>query len=163
MKLLVFLLLLIPCVSISQAPSLNIGDDGKYYFQNIIETGKTADQNHDIVKKTIAQLYENPNWVTKSDLKDHVITKGSFQLSHNYKKYIIDHTMIIDIKDNKIRITITDLLLNGNNTRDIPFESEPDIFYGKSFWNEIRGKSLRYMIEISNYFQKEVNKENDDW
>ncbi|MBK8621006.1 MAG: hypothetical protein IPN79_04420 [Saprospiraceae bacterium] len=161
MRLLIFLL--IPFYSLGQSPSLELDENGKYHFQKVIETSLTVEENYKKAKETIAYLYENANWVIKSDNKEKVIVKGLFVLPvHSLFIGDLHHTLTIDIKDGKVRLTFNQLAISGYGIEESTLE-ELKVKYNKKFYDKVKSKTQDKMILFCNNFQNNMAKKNDDW
>jgi hypothetical protein len=157
-------LLFIPFFGFSQiSPSLQKDENGNYYFQNIIENQNTAEQNYIKCKEAITYLYNNSNWTIKLDEKSKIITKGIAELNHSLYTLDFHHTMTIDIKENKIRITFTQLTVSAKKTGEMSLNTKPTFFYPKSFWDDTKKKSLLKMIELSEYFKINIESTEEEW
>lgn len=93
----------------AQAQTVNIAPDstGMYLYREVIETGLTADENYKRIKNYIALNYRSANDVIQLDTKEQIIAKGIFTNSYTFYEEKVYHTLILDIKENKIRITYT--------------------------------------------------------
>ncbi len=148
----------------AQAQTVTIAPDstGMYTYREVIETGLGAEQNYNRVKNYIAINYRSANDVIQFDIKEQIIAKGIFTVSHTMVTHYIHHTLVIDIKDNKIRITYRDFRVTVKD-QDNRFE---DKGHWLSFPN--KDKTIKKASEKLSEIMKDLRSNittpvKDDW
>ena len=145
------------------AQKLDIDAETNKYTTQVVEEfeGKKKQELFSKTVEWIALNYKDADKVTK--LKDEssgkIILKGNFSTDLYMKKGWIRHTMIVDIKDEKLRITFTDLSYFSTGSGDISFESP---MMGKK--KAIAEAELRISESINSiYSQIRKSTISDDW
>ena len=125
-KLLFALIVIIPLLSIGQNDSIIPFVDGKIKFEKIIDIpGKTAKQLYSDAKLMIADIYRSGKAVV--DVADNealfIVVKGIAQYPLNDGfgtiQQKLEHTLKLQFKDEKIKITFTDLVVYRVNAECI--------------------------------------------
>lgn len=102
-----FIFLIFPLVGYSQL--LPTDDKGAIKYQEIIEV---PGKSHDL--KTAALKWAGQNYrslpdVLKLDVDNQIVIKGLFTIPNALSTANIEHTITIDFKDNKARVTVDNL------------------------------------------------------
>lgn len=162
MKRLALFLLLIPILAMGQSQTLELSDEtGKYQFQTT-ETfdGISKSDLYSKVKSWIALNYKSADDVIQLDdpSNDLVICKGNFTTSLFGKRGWIGHTIKIDFKEGKIRLTYTDLDYMSVGSGRVAFESK-SMGFKKKIFAEAEGNINSSIQSI----RKHISKKKEDW
>lgn len=101
---------------------------GKYQTQSVEELSSelSKDELFDKAKQWIALNYKSADDVIQLADKENgkIICRGNFSTNLFMKKGWIEHTMILDFKDGKMRYTFTDFVYTSPGSGDYPFENK---------------------------------------
>lgn len=136
--------------------------NGIYIYREVIETGLTADENYKRIKNYIALNYRSANDVIQLDTKEQIIAKGIYSISHTFYTHRIHHTLITDIKDNKIRITYTDFRVTVKD-QDSNFEDKGHWLHFPNKEKTIRQASEKLAEIIKELRSRLTQTVKDDW
>lgn len=135
---------------------------GMYQYQAIIKTDIPSEDNYKRLKNYIALNYASANDVIQLDTKEQIILKGIFAIHHTLTEHLIYHTLIIDIKDQKIRITFKNFRVVVKRY-DNRFEEEGNwlTFPNKEKTIKKTAEKLEEIIaDLKAHLQKNIK---DDW
>uniref|UniRef100_UPI004048B0EA DUF4468 domain-containing protein n=1 Tax=Algoriphagus sp. TaxID=1872435 RepID=UPI004048B0EA len=162
--------------------------EGKIQYQKIFEIQGDKKQLHGIALKYIGEFYKSAKSVI--DVNDSesglIIVKGT--LVRPYTRYYrktdmmnmtleTNHNLLFEIKDNRIRVTIDNLVIRINNSQLTDFEELVEVYESKDGINgneeDFRVKAnlglpinavdsdlTAFLNGISTYFEKQIK---DDW
>jgi len=163
MRIIFISLLFLSCLFTTNAQNLIKQDsNGVYFFREILENDFSKDENYNKVKSYIAINYKSLKDVIQLDTKDQIIVKGNFNISHTMTTHTIHHTLTIDIKDKKIRITYNSFRVTVKNYDNL-FEDDGNwlTFPNKEKTIKKTSERLSEIIEGLRKHMKTVIK--DDW
>lgn len=148
---LIILILLLPILSFAQITKI----DNIYTYEKIVETEMSTDYIYSKAKAWIALNYVSANDVIQLDSNNKLISKGIFTTNYMGSGKF-RHTLIIDIKDNKYRITIKNFsYVDGNS--DLPLE-------GGLMFKKNAIKHLTWEVnDTSKSLIKYIESIEDDW
>ncbi len=161
MKNLFIILLFSPFLCLSQNLEID-KESGKYTKQQVIEIeNKLKD---DLFNKTIEWITLNYNSADDViQLKDKelgkIIVKGNFSSNMYMKKGWINHTLVLDFKDNKFRYKYSDFSYYSTGSGEMPFESS--IMSKKKLLKTTDAKIDNSMLNLKEHIIK--NKDNSNW
>ena len=139
------------------------GADGIYIYQEVIDTDHNVNDNHTLVKSFIALAYRSAQDVIQYDQTDQMIVKGNFRNKYTFYEERVDHTLIIDIKDNKIRITFTNFVGQfGTSQNRYRYEQDSNPFGFPK--NKALTKSSASILSIIDLLKTHLkSKTKEDW
>lgn len=149
----------------SNAQTLNIDTStGKYVSTNIIQVDSI--KKEDIFLKTkewIALNYKSANDVIQFADKESskIIVKGNFSTGIYLKEGWIGHTLVIDIKDGKIRCSYTDFVYFDNYAGKIQFEDNM-ISFRKKLYSTTSDNIASSLASLKKYLLSK-SQLNSDW
>lgn len=161
MKKLIFILLFSPFLCLSQNLAID-KESGKYTKQQVVEIeNKLKD---DLFNKTIEWITLNYNSADDViQLKDKelgkIIVKGNFSSNMYMKKGWINHTLVLDFKDNKFRYKYTDFSYYSTGSGEMPFESS--IMSKKKLLKTTEEKIDNSILNLKEHLIK--NKDDSNW
>lgn len=165
--LLILSFLTMSLVTFAQELKLD-SETGQYTFTQIVNAeGKTKDQLFSIVKEWVALNYKSANSVIQSSDREagSLVVKGAFTVSEGLRfTGDVMHTLLINFKDNKIKLVITDFAFRSlTATSGYPFEG--NWAGGKKGLDRLLGRSQEFcdssVSNISKYISEAKKK--DDW
>lgn len=162
MRRMLFILVFVPVLSISQS-KLPMSDSGKISFVDVYKVNLTKSE---LFSKSLefAALYlksANDEIQLKDSDRGKIIIKTSETIKYSMGKGILSETIIIDVKDNKCRINITNFVFVHENypTRIIVGEKYPKSWFGrKSFYKALQNTGENIISDYHNHLEKK-----DDW
>lgn len=148
----------------AQAQNVTIAPDstGMYLYRIVIETDHLKAVNHKKIIDYIAYSYKSANDVIQLNTEDKVIAKGNFSISLYGYAHSVDHTLIFDIKDNKIRATYTQFKVNIKDKTN-NFENEGHWLYFPSKDKIIKKSSEQLSVIIPEMIKSLKQTVKDDW
>lgn len=162
-----FLFFLLPfTIAAQQTATLQEDESGSLYYQTVMETGMPKEQNYQRVKEALVYMYENTNVVLQYDTPEKIIVKGSFYIPYLIIQVLVDHTMTIDIKDDKIRVTFSQLLAQYQPTHEKKYlNSKPSFMYPAGYWKKINKGTLEYLQSINKFLISKIKSTNteEEW
>ena len=172
MKKSILILILSAIYCTIQAQSLEVDSiTGKLTCKSILEFDSIPKSKlFDKAKEWISLSYHDANSVIQNADKEsgNIICKGNFAtpIGLAMQNPNVSHTLIIDVKDGKIRVNFTDFVLNCTNCgREMPFDANNKGFY-KNAVNRaadiVTTKCLNHFISISKYIKSSITKK-DEW
>ncbi|MBT6997699.1 MAG: DUF4468 domain-containing protein [Prolixibacteraceae bacterium] len=161
MKKLIIILLFSPFICFSQNLEID-KESGKYTKQEVIEIeNKSKD---DLFNKTIEWITLNYNSADDViQLKDKelgkIIIKGNFSSSMYMKQGWINHTLVLDFKDNKLRYKYTDFSYYSTGSGEMPFEKS--MMSKKKMLKETEEKIDNSILSLKEHLIKD--KDDSNW
>ncbi|WP_298119290.1 DUF4468 domain-containing protein [Flavobacterium sp.] len=154
-----FLVLLVAAYN-SFAQELPTNADGKITFEEVIEVpNKNA---LDLYKKSLewfAIKYNSANDVIQlkdEDLKK-IIGKGTQSIPYYMRSPKISHLITVEAKENKVRITLTDLAYEDSSD-SFQLENFPKGWFGKKkLFNTVKDKTLFIIADYKKYMLNDAN------
>lgn len=173
MKKLLFIVMLFPFLIFSQKLEIV---NGSYQMQQIY-TYDSIGKNElfSLVNAWIATNYKSSNDVIQLSDKDagKIIAKGNFSayIGSSFVNPVVMHTLTVNVKDNKVRITINNYRVTCSNCQNIEYPLEG--YYGT--YSNIINKKLDKAIPIAEdksfyiinsinlYIKSNKASKNNDW
>ena len=125
----IMLLVTLICVSLpsySQTVTLAQNDSGEYFYQEVISIDSTNQQDlYDKLHQWVAKTYVSANDVIQYNDKDtgKIIAKGLYKTTNYGWEVYLRHTLTLEAKDNRFRVTFDQLAYQGGpDAQRIPFE-----------------------------------------
>lgn len=136
---------------------------GKYAKQAVIEVENQPKQL--IYKKAVEWItlnYKSANDVIqlKDESEGKIILKGNFSSNMYMKAGLIEHTLILEFKDNKFRYSYTDLAYYSAGSGKMPFEG--NLMSKKKLLSNTEQDIDNSIKSLSEYIFKSYNSK-DDW
>jgi hypothetical protein len=161
MKNLIIILLFSPFICYSQ--NLEIDEEsGKYTKQEVIDIENLS--KDDLFNKTIEWITLNYNSVDdviqlKNKELGKIIVKGNFSCSMYMKQGWINHTLVLDFKDNKFRYKYTDFSYYSSGSGEMPFEKS--MMSKKKMLKTTEEKIDNSILNLKEHLIK--NKDDSNW
>ncbi len=166
MKKILFFLFIILCIDINAQNYYTATVNGIEPREIIKEfDGKTKHEIYNSIKIWAANTYNNPEFVTKSDIEDeklrfdglwNIKSKGYFGTSY----LLLSYTLNIDIKDGKIRYTLDNFRGLDNFTYENCFKSDGTRRKTKEVLNYLNDIELHAESFMKSIFLQIDNKNN---
>ncbi|MBK6362025.1 MAG: hypothetical protein IPL63_06495 [Saprospiraceae bacterium] len=151
----------------TESNKLKIHEDGSYYFQRIVETGLTSDENYKYAKNFLVYGFKNADYVIRLDEKQQIIVKSHFKIPYQSLTWgTIHNTLTIDIKDEKIRLTFDQIEVQGGDKGQTnKMHDKTNFWYPKRFKQEMIEGSEIWMLAFSIALEKHIMDKDlqDDW
>ena len=122
----ILFLLPLQAVSAQEDVELTLNDRGQYEYQAVFEAPASPDEIYDRALAWIALNYRSANDVIqlKDDQNDKIIAKGTFITTNLFSEVSIRHTLQIEARDGRYRVTYGPFVYQGGPTApEFPFES----------------------------------------
>lgn len=133
---------------------------GHIEYQKVIESGNQLPELHKSALKWIASNYNSLPDVLKLELEDQMVIRGSFPIINGGYKCRLIHTITIDFKDYKARVTIGDFVFSAyNGDRDMDNMSKG--IYKKIF-RELDSEARETLKSLETALTSPIAS-NDDW
>jgi len=156
MKKLFILLFLFSLNCFSQ--DLPKNQEGKFSFEEVIDVpDKKANDIYNKALEWFAIKYNSSKDVIQ--LKDSnlnkIIGKGNQSIPYYMRNPIVYHTIIVESKDNKVRIIISDLIYEDSSDKFL-LEDFPKSWFGKKkLFNTVSEKTLSIISDFKRYMLDE--------
>lgn len=138
---------------------------GKYKVQAVEELSQdlTKDQLFAKAKQWIALNYKSANDVIQlaDENEGKIICKGNFPTDMFMKKGWIEHTMVLDFKDGRMRYTFTDFAYYSPGSGKLNFESK-SLGGKKKMYAETEGNIKSAVVSIKTYLTS-TSASDQDW
>jgi len=139
---------------------------GKYTYQEVITVPNTNSQElYSRAKLWLAMTYRSAQDVIQLDDPDNgkIVAKGTFSIVYYMNSAFIRHTLIIEIKDNRYRYTVTDFIFD-NNYWSAPLEDDKK-FTGqkKKLFNQLYAKVNDLINGMKTSMEKANTSGTDEW
>jgi hypothetical protein len=161
MKKIILLLCFVPFIGFAQ--ELPKDENGKITYKEVIEVnGKTSSEIYLKSLEWFALKYNSANNLIqlKDDINNKIIGKGQFSISYYSRNPTIDHTIVVETKDAKARVTIMGLYYKDVQNDQFYLETFPFGWGGKKkLYNTVN----QNILEIINDLKIFLNKSNNDW
>ena len=131
-------------------------ENGSYKYSQIFSVEKRASHIYEKANVWIAENYASANDVIQLNTPKKIICKGNFALN-NFKGGIAKHMLTIDIKENKYRLSVTNLIYYDSGAGNVAFEK-------MMFQKSIIKKAEKELSQIVKSLYEDIdNEETDDW
>ncbi|TPE43942.1 DUF4468 domain-containing protein [Pontibacter mangrovi] len=140
---------------------------GKYQVQAVEELSSnlSKDELFTKAKQWIALNYKSANDVIQLADQENgkIICRGNFSTNLFMKKGWIEHTMILDFKDGKMRYTFTDFVYTSPGSGDYPFESKWAKGYRTKAHAETEANVKGSVASLKDYLAGTAAASDNDW
>jgi len=153
------ILLLLPFICFSQKVDIKADESGHYSYQEIIQAnGKNVKEIHAVVKKWLAMNYRMMNLEMDDIETGQIICKGSSEVQRGDEVSTINHTVVLEIKDNKLRVTMTNFSHLAQDTAERSFSGKMSL---RKWQLKAANKRIQILLERLRTALKHSG--DDDW
>lgn len=164
-----FLVISIAILFIGELFSQNVVIDkdsatGKYSYSEVLKVdGKSAEQLYKNAKYWIVLNFKSAKDVIQLEDKENnkIICKGNFETGWMGKSGHVNNTMILEFKDNRYKITVTDFSYYSSGSGEVSFDGP--MAFRKSLIKDSTKKLQDIIHSLNKKIKINESKSNDDW
>jgi len=163
-KFLFFLLIIFSISTYGQNSKIKKDQSGVYSYKEVFKVDSIdANQIFNKAKEWIALNYNSANDVIQLEDKDNhkLICKGNFKINYMFMPRLINHTLIIEAKTNKYRITYTQFSIQ-NDSKSSKTSFDGVMISRKKIFKRTEKKIKTFLSDLYKTIKEQSNSD-DDW